>query len=104
MATLDQWAERLGVSPRLIKIDVEGAEVLALRGAERLMAGAFGPRPTFLVAVHPHVLAEYGCPPDGIDELVRARGYRAVTVGGAPARPTAFAEYVLEPAPEGRPS
>ncbi len=49
--TLDQFVENSGVIPDVIKIDVEGAELLVLRGAECLLARY---RPYVIVGVHPY--------------------------------------------------
>jgi hypothetical protein len=38
--TLDDWSVRHGLTPRVLKIDVEFAELDVLRGAERLLEGA----------------------------------------------------------------
>lgn len=46
---LDDAAKRLGVSPNIIKIDVEGAEFRVLKGARRTLSVA---RPTVLLSVH----------------------------------------------------
>jgi len=45
MTTLDAIAARIGRPINLMKIDIEGAELLALRGASGLLDGAFGPPP-----------------------------------------------------------
>ena len=46
---IDSLAKARGVSPALLKIDVEGAEALVLDGATRLLATA---RPIFIVEIH----------------------------------------------------
>ena len=46
LTTLDRVAAERGLRPDLIKIDVEGAEMDVLRGAERLLGDA---RPTVIV-------------------------------------------------------
>jgi FkbM family methyltransferase len=95
-ASLDQWAQRLGRPPNLIKIDIEGAEVMALRGAAELMAPA-GPRPVLLVAVHPQFLGEFGDRPAELTDLARARQYRTYRVDGQAADPVEYAEYLWLP-------
>ena len=48
--TLDGFVSSSGIVPDLIKIDVEGAELLVLQGAERLLASH---HPVLIVGVHP---------------------------------------------------
>jgi FkbM family methyltransferase len=62
----DEFAERFGVQPGLLKIDVEGGEVAVLRGASRLLRTA---RPVVLLSTHgPELEAE-------CRRLMRAAGY-----------------------------
>jgi FkbM family methyltransferase len=52
--SLDDWARQAGRSlPRVIKMDIEGAELQALHGAAELLRRAF---PTLLVATHSKAL------------------------------------------------
>ena len=53
--TLDDYAEEHGLWPDLMKIDVEGAEVLALKGAERLLSRRSA---TILIEVLPSTAGE----------------------------------------------
>ena len=69
--TLDSYCTGTGVWPSLVKIDVEGAELMVLRGASRLLAR----RPTLIVGTHPHWLPE-GQSVEQIFELLSAHGYR----------------------------
>ena len=68
--TIDELAERHFV-PDLLKIDIEGGEVDALRGASRVLADR---RPAILLEVHGQDL-EWQCL-----ELLRAAGYEPPTV------------------------
>jgi FkbM family methyltransferase len=96
-ASLDDWHARLGRSPGLVKVDVEGAEVFVLRGAARLMAPGGSRRPVFLVAVHPMFLPDLGCQPGDIPALLRERDYVALNIAGVPTHPVGFSEYLLVP-------
>jgi FkbM family methyltransferase len=62
---------------RLVKLDVEGAEVKALRGARRLLERD---RPDLLLEVEPGHLERQGCTPGEIDELLDRLGYLAFEV------------------------
>jgi FkbM family methyltransferase len=59
----------LDLAPRVIKLDVEGAEAAALRGALRTLRDA---RPTLLVEVHRERLGES---PDSLASTLRGVGY-----------------------------
>jgi precorrin-6B methylase 2 len=65
-STLDQLSEDLETRPDLLKIDVEGAELDVLRGADRLLAQR-----------HPHVVVETHGPEveAGCVEVLRHHGY-----------------------------
>ena len=47
---LDVYVQRQGLTPRLVKIDVEGAEFLVLEGARRSVAAH---RPRLVIEIHP---------------------------------------------------
>ena len=70
--TLDSLLERRTSPPVLVKIDVEGAEALVLRGAARLLSEH---RPAILMEVHNASAGR-----TSIDLLTRA-GYRSWQVG-----------------------
>jgi FkbM family methyltransferase len=84
---------------RLIKMDVEGAEPLVVRGAERLLKED---RPVILSELHPTQLERAsGATADGFLAQMRALGYRARTIDGAPierAPDAALVSIVLTPA------
>lgn len=82
--------------PQYLKIDVEGAEVFALRGGTKLFAPG-GPRPTVLLAVHPMFLPEFGCDPNELADFVTRSGYTSFSTAGDPTAPTEYAEYLLVP-------
>lgn len=48
VVTLDSFVQRMGVVPNFVKIDVEGAESLVLRGMENILTGA---RPRIMIEV-----------------------------------------------------
>lgn len=70
---LDDDVNALGVTPRLIKIDVEGAEFDVLQGAQETLRTA---KPVLFVSLHPAPLAEKGLSEAAIVSWLVARGYQ----------------------------
>jgi FkbM family methyltransferase len=91
--SLDDFCERTKLHPDVVKIDVEGAELLALRGARRLVEER---RTTFIVAVHPCWLPE-GQEAAEIFELFRAHRYKVVESAVVPYEGVEFGDYVFAP-------
>lgn len=60
---LDTVFAREGVIPDLVKIDIEGYEFEALKGARKLIAGG---RTRFLIEYHPHLVGAFGHKPEEI--------------------------------------
>jgi FkbM family methyltransferase len=78
VSTLD--AELEGLSPSIVKIDVEGAELAVLEGGRSLLSRA---RP---LVIFEHVTSAsnlYGTPPEAPWELLTDLGYRIYSVTGA---------------------
>ena len=61
--------------PYYMKIDIEGAEILALRGMKRLLASAEGPRTVF-IEVHPEHLRFFGSSADEVMAIMGTCGYK----------------------------
>lgn len=73
VVTLDSWAAAEGVTPDLLKIDVEGFELNVIRGARGIISG--GNPPLIIMEVHTRLLRELG---QSVDELLgelRGLGY-----------------------------
>lgn len=60
--------------PTVIKFDIEGAEILALRGAAQLLSGSEKPRALF-IEVHDTFLPGFGSSADEVYTLLRDYGY-----------------------------
>jgi FkbM family methyltransferase len=93
--SLDEFCESTQLRPNAVKIDIEGAELLALRGSTRLLEQR---RTTFLVAVHPCWLPE-GQAATEIFELFKLYGYKVTASNIVPHEGIEFGDYVF--APEG---
>jgi FkbM family methyltransferase len=70
--TLDNYAQQYG-TPQLIKIDIEGAEWLALKGAKRLMSLEKAPK--FFVEFHPQEMEHIGGSVEECVKLFQESGY-----------------------------
>lgn len=60
--------------PTVIKLDIEGAEILALRGAVQLLTGPEKPRALF-IEVHDSFLPGFGSSADEVNALLHQFGY-----------------------------
>lgn len=71
--SIDEFCEAHGLAPDVIKIDIEGAELAALRGARRTIARR-GPALALFVELHPAIWPSVGVTLADIkDELYRQR-------------------------------
>lgn len=63
--------------PDVLKIDIEGAEALCLRGSAQLLEGAFAKRPRIVfIEIHPEFLPKFGSSADEIKKMMLGFGYR----------------------------
>jgi len=88
--TLDSFCTEAGVRPDLVKIDVEGAELMVLRGASKVLSES---HPTIILAVHPYWLPTEQSPAQ-IVELLEVCGYVVFDSKGNPARSLSSGEYL----------
>jgi FkbM family methyltransferase len=82
--TLDEVAERFGF-PEVVKMDIEGAEILALRGA----ATVLNRKPTLLVEIHSEQVSQEFYP------LLEPFGYAFYRLDGTPIEGTPFVRFVM---------
>jgi FkbM family methyltransferase len=80
--TIDAFCERLNVSPALIKVDVEGAELEVLRGARRTIARLPGMR--LYVEMHPRTWQDGGVTACDVEQELAIQGLRAERLDGRP--------------------
>ena len=74
MTTIDRLVDSKVPAPTVLKIDVEGAELLVLRGGSRLLASQRAPRLIFL-EVHSKFLPLFGATAEAVDQLVSQHDY-----------------------------
>ncbi len=91
--TIDGFCEAQNVTPDLIKIDVEGAELLVLEGARQTLLNK---RPAVILAVHPWWLP-VGRTVSEIQDLLRTVGYSILNPDGEVAHELDYAEYLCIP-------
>ena len=88
--TLDTFCSETNLKPNLVKIDVEGAELMVLRGAAKLLGECC---PTIILAVHPYWLpAEQST--RQIFELLAGYGYTMYDSKGCPVEYLQSGEYL----------
>lgn len=93
--SLDEFCKRTKLHPNVVKIDIEGGELLALQGARQLLQQR---RTTFIVAVHPCWLPQ-GQEAAEIFDLFRVHGYRVAASQIVLHEAIEFGDYVFAPDP-----
>jgi FkbM family methyltransferase len=63
-------------APSVVKLDIEGAEILALRGMQDLLTSPRAPRAIFL-ELHPDMLPAFGSSAEEVRALLASAGYAA---------------------------
>jgi len=91
--TLDEFCQNRNVRPNVVKIDVEGAELIVLRGCKHLLGQR---RTSFIVAVHPTWLPGDQKAKELFD-LFQVHGYRMVRSRAARYDGADFGDYVFVP-------
>ncbi len=79
--SIDQFCAEHRLAPRVIKIDVEGAELAALRGARATIAAA-GRDLQLFVEMHPHLWTELGIASDDVQRECERQGLAAERLDG----------------------
>jgi FkbM family methyltransferase len=92
--SLDSFCSSRGLSPEVIKIDVEGAEVQVLQGARETLRRC---RPRIYLSVHPAHLKLLGSSTDDLLALIESSGYACREIGGSPVQTFRLDEYLLLP-------
>jgi len=81
VVTLDDFCAERGIAKvDFIRMDIEGAELLALKGAQRILDRD---RPSVLLEIHPAMLAaRFGGSADQVLKVFTRRGYRMFALNG----------------------
>jgi FkbM family methyltransferase len=91
--TIGDAADRLGVIPDCVKIDIEGYEDEAIRGARDFLAAH---QPTLLLELHLNYLEEKGSSARAVVEDLSACGYSFQSYGGQSLRPVQLYDSPLQ--------
>ena len=94
LTTIDDFCTKRNVVPTLIKIDIEGFELHALRGAKETLAQH---RPAVLIELHPMNWPEIGESPATAAAILAQLGYRAVPLDGQKEPLVEYGHVFLEP-------
>jgi FkbM family methyltransferase len=89
-----------GLTPDVIKIDIEGAELLAVRGARSVLSKS---SPILFVAVHPDAMRALGTSPSELVDLLGELGYVGRHLDGRVATKPGFEEIVFQKGSAGAP-
>ena len=94
VTTIDEFCRERGIVPNLIKIDIEGYEFHAIRGAREILSKY---HPIVVVEFHPMNWKEIGIDPDQVPRLFAELGYEATPLDGQKDPLAEYGHVVLEP-------
>ncbi|MCP4914398.1 MAG: FkbM family methyltransferase [Oligoflexia bacterium] len=79
MIQIDSFCERENIYPDVVKIDVEGAEVLVLNGAKKAFSKS---RPKIFLSLHPKHIQQLGGKLEDIHSFAQELDYKITTIDG----------------------
>lgn len=92
--TIDDFCRENEIKPTLLKIDIEGFEFHALRGAVETLSKY---RPTVIIEMHPHIWPELGLSREDAASILQELNCRAICLDGQADPLAEFGHVVLEP-------
>ena len=92
--SIDSFCEQKGIIPEVIKIDVEGAELGVLRGAQKILKRY---RPTIILSVHPRELEVMGLNENMLHSFIKSLNYICYDSNGSIVKDLVGIEYILRP-------
>jgi FkbM family methyltransferase len=94
VTTIDKFCVARSLAPTVIKIDIEGFEIHALRGARQTLARH---RPTLVVEMHPMNWPEIGVARTEAEQVLATLPYRLTPLDGQGDPLVEYGHVVLEP-------
>jgi FkbM family methyltransferase len=94
VTTIDAFCSAASIAPTCIKIDIEGFEIHALRGAKQILARH---RPTVVVEMHPMNWPEIGVTREQAEQVLATLPYRLTPLDGQADPLAEYGHVVLEP-------
>lgn len=91
---IDDYCSQKSIKPDLIKIDVEGADLKVLKGAEQTLR-KFKPR--IFLSLHPALMKKMGDEVEDLVTFMQGLGYEIVNLDGTKPREWKLEEYLLRP-------
>lgn len=82
---LDDIVKKIGRTVDVMKMDIEGAELLALRGAPELLSGGLG-TPPIIVLEYSNLFPTFGGKREDIFDILLANGYKPYKMKGGKTR------------------
>jgi len=92
--SLDNYFKDLDVVPNVIKIDVEGAEVLVMNGAKKLITKS---KPKIYLSIHPGRINQLGQSIEELLELINNLNYNIFDISMNRPKSINLDEYILIP-------
>ena len=92
--TLDSFCKKSGLIPEVIKIDVEGAEINVLKGAQNTLKKH---KPIIYLSIHPRHIKELGSDINELIILIDEMGYKIEDFEGNKIGYYSLDEYLLTP-------
>lgn len=92
--TIDAYCQQQNLAPTLIKIDIEGYEIHALRGARETLRQY---QPTVIVEMHPVYWPDIGISREAATATLDELGYRVVSLENQADPLAEFGHVILEP-------
>jgi FkbM family methyltransferase len=92
--SLDEFCHQRNISPEIIKIDVEGAEIEVLRGARTIL---LRDRPLIILSVHPNKIELLGGSTELLTSMLVDVGYEIRDAQGQPVERMDLDEYLVVP-------